>query len=188
MADGALKRRIEYEMKNDKLLSTHDEERNLHEAYQFLMREYEARYKMAMVRIILNAKNFQINCLIQNVKIVRSNISLSIFYSLDKISIAAAATERAFGSEYYQERNLISDSYDAEADTSSNSKDSLSLPDEKYGYKKGTSSRDRDKRGKSPRSSRDKSPRPSPMPERPERKKRQPKGLSAFYKVLEFFS
>ena len=53
MADGALKRRIEYEMKNDKLLSTHDEERNLHEAYQFLMREYEARYKMAMVRIIV---------------------------------------------------------------------------------------------------------------------------------------
>ena len=62
MADGALKRRIEYEMKNDKLLSTHDEERNLHEAYQFLMREYDARYKMAMVRIILNAKKFQINC------------------------------------------------------------------------------------------------------------------------------
>ena len=49
MADGALKRRIEYEMKNDKLLSSHDESRNLHEAYQFLMREYEARYKMAMV-------------------------------------------------------------------------------------------------------------------------------------------
>ena len=52
MADGALKRRIEYEMKNDKLLSTHDEDRNLHESYQFLMREYEARYKMAMVGII----------------------------------------------------------------------------------------------------------------------------------------
>ena len=52
MADGALKRRIEYEMKNDKLLSSHDEERSLHEAYQFLMREYEARYKMAMVNII----------------------------------------------------------------------------------------------------------------------------------------
>ena len=51
MADGALKRRIEYEMKNDKLLSSHDEERSLHEAYQFLMREYEARYKMAMVNI-----------------------------------------------------------------------------------------------------------------------------------------
>ena len=49
MADGALKRRIEYEMKNDKLLSTHDEERGLHEAYQFLMREYEARHKIAMV-------------------------------------------------------------------------------------------------------------------------------------------
>ena len=52
MADGALKRRIEYEMKNDKLLSTHDEERSVHESYQFLMREYEARYKMAMVGII----------------------------------------------------------------------------------------------------------------------------------------
>ena len=51
MADGALKRRIEYEMKNDKLLSTHDEERALHESYQFLMREYEARYKMAMVGV-----------------------------------------------------------------------------------------------------------------------------------------
>ena len=49
MADGALKRRIEYEMKNDKLLSTHDEERALHESYQFLMREYEGRYKIAMV-------------------------------------------------------------------------------------------------------------------------------------------
>ena len=49
MADGALKRRIEYEMKNDKLLSTRNEERDLHEAYQFLMREYEARHKIAMV-------------------------------------------------------------------------------------------------------------------------------------------
>ena len=56
MADGALKRRIEYEMKNDKLLSSHDEERNLHEAYQFLMREYEARYKMAMVCFYVKPK------------------------------------------------------------------------------------------------------------------------------------
>lgn len=53
MAEGALKRRIEYEMKNDKLLSTHDEERNLHESYQFLMREYEARYKIAMVGLTI---------------------------------------------------------------------------------------------------------------------------------------
>ena len=54
MAEGALKRRIEYEMKNDKLLSTHDEERSLHEAYQFLMREFEARYKVAMVGLNLH--------------------------------------------------------------------------------------------------------------------------------------
>ena len=67
MEDGALKRRIEYEMKNDKLLSSHDESRNLHESYQFLMREYEARYKMAMVwfKLILI---FYVNLNYRNIK------------------------------------------------------------------------------------------------------------------------
>ena len=36
--------------------ASHDEERNLHEAYQFLMREYEARYKMAMVCFYVKPK------------------------------------------------------------------------------------------------------------------------------------
>ena len=116
----------------------------------------------------------------------QSLIEVNYTFSGFQIASAAAATERAFGSDYYQERNIINDSYDDEVDTNSKSKDSLHLPEEKYGYKKGTSSRDRDKRGKSPRSSRDKSPRASPMPERPERKKRQPKGLSAFYRVSSY--
>ena len=64
MAEGALKRRIEYEMKNDKLLSSHDEERNLHEAYQFLMREYEARYKMAMVRLLMIISFYNIDIIL----------------------------------------------------------------------------------------------------------------------------
>merc|ERR1712150_234421 len=100
MEDGALKRRIEYEMKNGKLLSSHDESRNLHESYQFLMREYEARYKMAM------------------------------------IAAAAAATERAFGSDLYQERHLVN-----EGSSSYNSKDSLFPPDDEYSSsRKGKSS------------------------------------------------
>ena len=52
LADGVLKRRLKYQADKeyDKYLdSPGDEERCLHEAYQFLMREFEARNKLEQV-------------------------------------------------------------------------------------------------------------------------------------------
>ena len=91
--------------------------------------------------------------------------------------MAAAATERAFGSDYYQERQIIS-----EESNRSNTKDSLFPPENDYGSGKGSSGRSGSRKGKAPRS---KSPRASPMRDRPERiPKRQPRGLSATYHVI----
>ena len=55
MEEGQLKRRLKYQVDKeyDKVLgSPGDEERILHEAYQFLMREFDARNKLHQVLIL----------------------------------------------------------------------------------------------------------------------------------------
>ena len=64
MADGELKRRLNYQIQQDNQASDNnstgsntfeqaskDEERILHEAYQYLIREFEGRKEMEQVRL-----------------------------------------------------------------------------------------------------------------------------------------
>lgn len=104
-----------------------------------------------------------------------------------QIAAAAAATERAFGSEYFQDRSIISESTSGRSRSRSDSIPSLCPPDDPYAKysesPRGSVTRSNSERHSRGKSSRDKSPRPSPMETR-QPKKRQPPRISASYRVI----
>ena len=105
---------------------------------------------------------------------------------IPQIAAAAAATERAFGSEYFQDRSIIEPTSSKRL-SREDSRPSLSPTDDPYAKysesPRGSVTRSNSERHSRGKSSRDKSPRPSPMDNR-QPKKRQPPRISASYRVI----